>query len=374
MDVCFDRLLSILLLEDPPDRIPFYDLFADLEVIEALTGCKLSLVRDLTIGRIKRILDDGCEDRLRLDYEVIFRFYYTLGYDYIPLTLPSPFPRFNVKPCRDTAALSRGLRIWQDEYRGTIESREDFERYDWPIESDIQDSYIALYRILEKILPEGMMVIPLTPGGVLENVMWLMGTVPFSKAIYTDITLVRDMFDKIGRILSFICRLMSEQSMVGAISMGDDMGYKSGPMISPSHLRRYVFPWHKLCVDEAHRSGKPFILHSCGRIDIVMEDLIDYVGIDAKHSYEDSSYPVTKYKKLYGDRIAILGGIDMDKLSRMPLEDFKSYVKSIIDECAPGGGYAIGCGNTIANYVKIENYLAMLEIGRSYGRYNRLRY
>ncbi|MEM4462374.1 MAG: hypothetical protein QW695_05865, partial [Candidatus Bathyarchaeia archaeon] len=98
MDVCFDRLLSILLLEDPPDRIPFYDLFADLEVIEALTGCKLSLVRDLTIGRIKRILDDGCEDRLRLDYEVIFRFYYTLGYDYIPLTLPSPFPRFNVKP------------------------------------------------------------------------------------------------------------------------------------------------------------------------------------------------------------------------------------------------------------------------------------
>ena len=50
-----------------------------------------------------------------------------------------------------------------------------------------------------------------------------------------------------------------------------------------------------------------------------MNDLIDYVKIDAKHSYEDSSYSVAEYKKLYGDRIAILGGIDMDKLSRNPI-------------------------------------------------------
>lgn len=36
-DVNFDRLASILFLEDDVDRIPFYDLFADPEVIEAIT-------------------------------------------------------------------------------------------------------------------------------------------------------------------------------------------------------------------------------------------------------------------------------------------------------------------------------------------------
>ena len=100
-----------------------------------------------------------------------------------------------------------------------------------------------------------------------------------------------------------------------------------------------------------------------------MEDLIDYVRIDAKHSYEDTTYPVTEYKRVYGDRIAILGGVDMDKLARMAKEDFQIYVRNVIRECAPGGGYALGCGNTVANYVKLENYLAMLEIGRRYGRY-----
>jgi uroporphyrinogen decarboxylase len=100
-----------------------------------------------------------------------------------------------------------------------------------------------------------------------------------------------------------------------------------------------------------------------------MEDLINYVGIDAKHSFEDTSYPVTEYKELYGDRIAILGGVDMDKLSRAPLDEFVEYVKDVIRRCAPGGGYALGCGNTVANYVKLENYLAMIRIGKKYGRY-----
>ena len=94
-----------------------------------------------------------------------------------------------------------------------------------------------------------------------------------------------------------------------------------------------------------------------------MNDLIEYVKIDAKHSYEDASYPVVEYKKLYGDRIAILGGIDMDKLARMPSLEFEKYVKNILSKCA------LGCGNSVANYIKLENYLLMLKIGKIYGRY-----
>ena len=37
----FERMNQVLLLDGEPDRIPFYDLFADLEVMEAIVGKKI---------------------------------------------------------------------------------------------------------------------------------------------------------------------------------------------------------------------------------------------------------------------------------------------------------------------------------------------
>ena len=39
----------------------------------------------------------------------------------------------------------------------------------------------------------------------------------------------------------------------------------------------------------------------------VMDDSIDFVGIDAKHSFEEVILPVTEVKKLYGHRVSLLG-------------------------------------------------------------------
>ena len=363
----FERLATVLFLEGEPDRVPFYDLLADPEVVEAITG---EHVRPYDVKAAVRG-DEGQLRALRHSARVYVKFFYKLGYDYAPLPIPSPFPRDNVIMADDTAPLPRPKRAWQDEHRGVIEDREDFHEYPWPDQAELQDEYMLVYNAWRRELPEGMMLIPLTPGGVLENVMWLMGTVPFARALYRDPGLVRMMFEKVGRVISFYCSISAECDMVGAMTVGDDMGYKSGLMLSPRHLRELVFPWHRRCADAVHRHGKPFILHSCGNIRLVMEDLIERVGIDAKHSFEDESYPVTEYKELYGDRIAILGGVDMDKLSRMPPRQFAEYVREIIRRCAPGGGYALGCGNSVANYIKLENYLLMLEIGRKYGRYPR---
>jgi uroporphyrinogen decarboxylase len=380
MDNNFDRLEKVLRLEGEPDRVPFYDLFADPEVIEAVTG--RSLPTQLTPSGTSRMLtlpSDQMKTAAKWHPEIIeniensFRvqvnFYSKLGYDYVVLHFPSPFPRWNFMLADDTAPLTRYKRIWQDENKGTVENREDFEKYMWPSLDEIEDACTLLLSIMKKVLPQGMKIIPLTPGGVLENVMWLMGAVNFFKALYMDRSLIEDMFRKIGPVISFYCDICSEDESVGAISMGDDMGYKTGPMISPELLRKYVFPWQKKCAENAHKHDKPFILHSCGKLNLVMNDLIEYVGIDAKHSYEDVSYPIAEYKKLYGDRIAVLGGIDMDKLARAPIEDFGRYVRDVISVCAPGGGYALGCGNTVANYIQLENYLLMLNIGRKYGKY-----
>jgi len=357
----FDRLNKVLVLEGEPDHVPFYELFADTEIMEAITGDSVPEI-NLTDGKVNI-------DAVVTYVRVTVKFYKKLGYDYVPIFIPGFLPRNNVLFADDTAERASAKRRWQDENRGIIKTVEDIDQYQWPDPNKVQESYLALYEFVKSILPDGMKIVANTPGGVLENVMWLMGAVPFFKALYSDPRLIRQLFEKVGKLISFCCGLASEGEIVGAVALGDDMGYKGGLMISPETLRKYVFPWQKRCVEEVHKHGKPFILHSCGDLKAIMDDLIDYVGIDAKHSYEDSSYPVIEYKKRYGDRIAILGGVDMDKLSRMPNKDFQAYVQKILFECAPGGGYCLGCGNSVANYVKLENYLTMLETGRKYGKY-----
>ena len=92
-----------------------------------------------------------------------------------------------------------------------------------------------------------------------------------------------------------------------------------------------------------------------------MEDLLEDVKIDGKHSFQDGVAPVIEAKKLYGERICLLGGVDVHKLSTYEPEKLRQYVRHVIDECAPGGRFAIGAGNSIPSYIPMENYLTLLD-------------
>lgn len=93
------------------------------------------------------------------------------------------------------------------------------------------------------------------------------------------------------------------------------------------------------------------------------------MGGDAKHSYEDRIVPVEEVHRRWGDRIAILGGVDMDLLTRGSEEDVRQRTRAILETCAAKGtGYCLGTGNSGANSVAPRNFLAMLDEGRQWNR------
>lgn len=108
--------------------------------------------------------------------------------------------------------------------------------------------------------------------------------------------------------------------------------------------------------------------HCCGNILNVIDDFINDVKIDAFHSFQDEIIPVWEFKKIYGDKIAVLGGVDVDKLSKYDEEKLRKYVREILDRCMPYR-YALGSGNSIANYIPVENYLIMIDEGIKYSRF-----
>lgn len=345
-DPNFDRFAAVL-ARKRPDRVPFVEIFLDEEIMVALRESPFS---PDPAQRCREVGD----------------LYLRLGYDYVPGRTDFDFPH-RTAAAADTAALSRGDRNWVREGDGVIQSRDDFERYGWPTPSD--EHFLSLHHAAEA-LPEGMKLIPMGPGGVLENVMWLMGYAEMSYAMSDQPDLVQAVFDRVGETLMRIFDRMAGYEAVGAVFLGDDMGFKTQTMISPEAMRRYVFPWQRRIAEAVHAHGKPLLLHACGNLDVVMDDLIEYVQIDAKHSFEDVITPVAEAKRRWGDRVALLGGIDMDLLSRGTPEQVRSRTREVLEGCMPGGGYALGSGNTIANYVPVENYLAMLEEGRRFGVYS----
>ena len=357
-DPNFDRLLTVLRREGEPDRIPFLELFADIEIMEAVLDKPFPHLKDLEPDQVDRALEARYCDQL-------IEFYTTLGYDYVRAMPGGGDFDYGRLEAEDTAGLPRAKRHWIRESDGVITSWSDYENYPWPSAEEV-DYWMVTY--LADHLPDGMQLIG-HGASILEPVMWLMGYETLALALYDQQDLLEAMFERVGELSLKQCEALCQIDAIGAVWISDDIGYRSGTMISPEHLRHYVFPWWKRIAKCIHGYGHPVLLHSCGNLHLVMDDIIDEVKIDAKHSYEDTFLPVTEAKKQYGDRIAILGGIDLDFLCRASEAEVRAYVRRVIDVCGPGGGYALGTGNSVANYIPVQNYLTMLDEGRRYGVY-----
>ena len=148
---------------------------------------------------------------------------------------------------------------------------------------------------------------------------------------------------------------------VVAIFQGDDMGFKTGTLLAPDMLRTYCLPWQKKLAAMTHDSGRPYFLHSCGNLLQIMDDLIDDVKIDGKHSYENAIMPVQDFQKRFGGRIATLGGLDINILTRATPAEVRAETGRLMEICGPRGRYAVGSGNSIPSYIPVPNYLAMVE-------------
>ena len=89
-------------------------------------------------------------------------------------------------------------------------------------------------------------------------------------------------------------------------------------------MREYHVPRLLLAiVDLVHQPGKHFVFRSCGYLEQAMVDLIDYVGIDAKRSFEDAIMPVVEIKRKYGGRIPKIGGVNVNVRARLLEDEFR---------------------------------------------------
>lgn len=269
------------------------------------------------------------------------------GYDYVMLSLPG----FTFASGQEHRLAS----ISQNE-GSVVSNRSSFDAHTWP------DADRADFGLLDRIadaMPKGMKIIIMGPRGVLENAVRLVGYQNLCIMMLDDPQLAEDVFERVGTLLSRYYKRCVQHPAVGAILGNDDWGFKSQTMLRPADIRRLVVPWHREIVGHAHAAGKPAIMHSCGNLAAVMDDVIDDIKYDGKHSWEDGILPVEEAYEKYGDRIAIIGGIDVDFVIRSTREAVYERANAMLNRAGERGGYALGTGNSVPEYVPDDHYLAL---------------
>ncbi len=327
------------------DRIPLYEHGIGDGIMQEIAGIRPQ--EKMWRGSLKE-QEEGCRE--------FWEFWRGMGYDTASM-------EFQI-----TGILIGGGALGAHK-EGCIKTREDFEKYPWEeLPVRFFETYRSLMELFEKTRPQGMKAIGGVGNGIFECVQDLVGYMDLCYIKADDEELYEDLFKKMGEIHFQIWNTFLEKYSDAFCLMrfGDDLGFNSSTLISHEDIRNLVLPGYRRIVDRVHQAGKPFLLHSCGNLFEIFDELITATGIDAKHSNEDQIGHFSLWVERYGDRIANFGGIDTDVVCRASKEEIRDYVLDCLEKVKGHGGIAFGSGNSIPDYVSVDGYMTMVGTVRTW--------
>lgn len=247
---------------------------------------------------------------------------------------------------------------------GPIQTRGDFEKYPWEnIPELFWKKYTPHFEAIRKTLPAGMKAYGGCGYGIFEASQDLVGYENLCVMQCMDPDLFADLFSRIGDLWERLWRGVIDRyaDLFVFFRMGDDLGHKTSTLLEPDIIREVIFPQYQRVIGLVHRSGKKFLLHSCGNIFPLMDDIIR-LGIDAKHSNEDQIAPFDVWIEKYNDRIGLFGGFDLNLLVlETPETVFHTVIEKGTHYRNMAKGYGLGSGNSIPDYIPVDSFLAMID-------------
>jgi hypothetical protein len=331
---------------DQPDRAPMFDLLRNTAVIEHFTGEKLTV-------------ENGAE----LVYKA-----------YAP-AIDGTRPLVKSPNAERTETLPDGRR--QQVYRWTIwtEHRRfaDSEAYArekrgwlggfdpaWTTElGSAQKAELAWHADTRRKLGD-VFLFPCIPAG--PSLMGLYGEVGLEDFSYY----LADCPEVIVELMEMntVCaerwyRNLPESHGIEAGFLGDDIAFKSGPLLSPVWMREHYFPRLARTIAAAHARGIKVLFHSDGNLNPILDDLVA-AGIDGLNPIEvlagmDVGAIHRRYPHLF-----MAGGICVSQLLPFGTPgQVRDAVRRAID--AAEGRILVGSSTELNEEVPLANFLALRE-------------
>jgi uroporphyrinogen decarboxylase len=232
----------------------------------------------------------------------------------------------------------------------------------------VDDSELDALRYVVKELKDTHFIVCRTPFD---------GTFPWNQTVGMEEFLVRMLTDEefvqravdvyVGRNIKMLEAALDAGA--DAVMTTDDYSDNRGPIMGAGTFRKFIIPGIKRQVQAVHKKGKIFIKHTDGNTWDILDDLIG-TGIDGWHGIQiNIGMDMAKLKEKYGSKLCFFGGTNCDTLITGTPEDIRQEVLQAIQGAAKGGGLVVTTSNVVPPGATLENYNAMREAVRAYGKY-----
>ena len=248
--------------------------------------------------------------------------------------------------------------------RFPVETREDFRKF-WKerMRPDLTerigpDWREKLRRHKNRDYP--LLVIADRWGGYFGSLRNLVGVERLCVMFYDDPAFVEEMMEADAEFLISMLAQILEETDIDFFGFWEDMAYKTAPLISPEHVRKYMLPQYRKVVDFGRSRGVHFFgLDSDGNIDSLIPVWLDS-GIDILYPFEvQAGMDVLAIRKKYGRNLRIWGGID----KRTLVEGFAGIDRELarIAPLIRDGGYIPMLDHSAPPDISYKNYCYFLQ-------------
>jgi len=188
-------------------------------------------------------------------------------------------------------------------------------------------------------------------------------------ATFTDLVDHRAEIERLLDALeAYLSNLIGCWADIGADALffTDDFGSQTSLMMSPRMWRQVFKPRYRALVAATHDAGMEFILHSCGCVTSILEDLVE-LGVDVLDPIQPGAMDFDEVAAIAGGALAFSGGIDVQHLlvSSSPTE-VKDGIRRVRDTLAkPFRNRMLLCpANVMTPEIPPANLRAMFEASR----------
>jgi len=248
-----------------------------------------------------------------------------------------------------------------------LRGRESLEGYSFP-----DPETPGRFDTAERLLPRwrDRYAVSASPGGdvFFSQAWYLRGFTELIRDMYVDPGFVEALFDGLLHVYLKACNRFADLG-VDIVCLADDVAMQTGMIVSASLWRRYVKPRMKTLIDAVKRKGVYILFHTDGNCEAIIPDLIE-VGVDILNPVQPECMDPTRIKRLYGDELTLSGTISLQRtLPYGTIQDVRKEVATRIKTCGHNGGLIIAPSNQTLLDTRIENFIAVYEAAKEYGRY-----